>query len=434
MPAIGPSFKIDNIEPWAVRRAPLGDRIAYWTAVAVFVIEAKEEELIMGLDRYGNPMAELAEITKRHRRSAMGPADPEAPPLQPAHSRSRTRSMFRAEPTPGARGVVCWWAYDDVSGDSWGEILAYHRAGGPHLPQRDVIGLSPLMLFEVKSRAEDWWADYLDGGASEPELLLGPTTGIDIDGHHYDLQVGTAADIEEAISRGTWSGWGTVTTPRPGPTFGFDPVTFTPPMTRANVVIGEGLVEETMANLARVLGPDATPELAATLAGAQAGMTATVTPGWLPGSVLVDTVAEGVHIIRQISVYNGEITIQNVLFELAPELQGQGIGTDVLAEQIAAGQEAGVSSITLAAAGSIDDPDMVGYKVWPKMGFDGPLPPRILDILPPEFASARMLSDLYATPEGVAWWEANGVTIGLTLDLTPGSYSMELWQAYLDAR
>lgn len=227
MAAIGPSFKISGIEPKAVRTASLSDRIAYWTAVSVFVIEAKEEELIQGLDRYGNPMAELAEVTKKHRKSAMGAADPEAPPLQPAHGLSRTRSLFRAEPNQGARGVICWWTYDDVSGDSWGEILAYHRAGGPHLPPRDVIGLSPLMVFEVKSRAEDWWDAYLAGEVGEPELLLGPTSGIDIGGHHYDLQAGSAKDIEKAIEEGTFSGWGKVFIPKPGPTFGFDPTKVT---------------------------------------------------------------------------------------------------------------------------------------------------------------------------------------------------------------
>lgn len=229
MPAIGPSFKIAGIEPKAVRKASLEDRIAYWTAVSVFVIEAKEEELINGFDRYGNPMAELAEYTKKHRRSAMGTADPDAPPLQPAHGLSRTRSLFRAEPNVGARGVICWWTYDDVSGESWGEILAYHRAGSANLPVRDVIGLSPLMTFEVKSRAEDWWDAYKAGEVGEPELLLGPSSGVTIDGHHYDLQAGTASDIEKMMEEGTWSGWGKVYIPTPGPTFGYDPPDVHPP-------------------------------------------------------------------------------------------------------------------------------------------------------------------------------------------------------------
>jgi hypothetical protein len=223
MPAIGPSFKISGIEPASVNKAPKADRIAYWEAVAIFVIEAKEEELIMGWDRYGNPMAALAEYTIKHRKSEMGTADPGAPPLQPAHGLSRTRSLFTAEPNVGARGVICWWTYDDISGDSWGEILAYHRAGRANLPPRDVIGLSPLMVFEVKSRAEDWWAAYQAGETAEPELLLGPKSGITIDGHHYDLQSGTATDIEKAIEEGTFSGWGKVTIPTPGPTFGFSP-------------------------------------------------------------------------------------------------------------------------------------------------------------------------------------------------------------------
>lgn len=154
---IGPFFAIRGIEPQEVRGAAEDIRRDYWTAVAGFVVEVKDEELRRGLDKDGNPMAALAAYTIAHRKSAMGPADPHAPPLQPAHGLSRTRSLFTVEPTSAADGVFCWWKYDAITGFSWGEMLAIHRAGGRRLPRRDVIGLAPASLEKVKRRADAWW-------------------------------------------------------------------------------------------------------------------------------------------------------------------------------------------------------------------------------------------------------------------------------------
>ncbi len=155
---IGPRFTIKSIEPPDVRTAPTAQRRAFWQAVAAYVIEAKDRELRAGLDRFGRAMTGLSQYTIEHRHSDMGPADPHAPPLQPAHGLSRTRSLFTAQPTSALDGVTCWWSYDSITGASWGEILRYHRDGSGKLPIRDVIGLSPKFLAWVKQKADAWWA------------------------------------------------------------------------------------------------------------------------------------------------------------------------------------------------------------------------------------------------------------------------------------
>ena len=155
---IGPSFEIKgSIAPQEVGRSSVDRRRAFWGAVSVFVIEAKEREIRAGIDIHGNPLAPLAPSTIKNRKSAMGPAHAYAKPLTPAYALSRTRSLFTAEVNDNATGVVCWWLYDAITGASWGEILEYHRTGSDRLPIRDVIGLSPDSLAKVKRQAAAWW-------------------------------------------------------------------------------------------------------------------------------------------------------------------------------------------------------------------------------------------------------------------------------------
>ena len=209
-----------------MRTAAPQDRRAYWTAVSQYVIEAKDLELRKGLDKDGNPMAALAAKTIANRHSDMGPADPNAPPLQPAHGLSRTRSLFTAEPNTRATAVVCWWRYDGLTSDSWGEILEYHRQGSARLPVRDVIGLSPQSLATVKRRSAAWWLGYQSGlitpktptgsgwGRATPLPGTGPRTAAEINrsptaspggrqwtdptGHVYTMQGGIALKLPKS--------------------------------------------------------------------------------------------------------------------------------------------------------------------------------------------------------------------------------------------
>ena len=224
-------------------------RRAFWAAASQFVAQAKEAELKAGLDRYGNPMIALAKYTVEHRHSEMGPADPFAPALQPAHGLSRTRSLFSTQPTTALDGVTCWWAYDAITGESWGKMLAIHRAGSAKLPVRDVIGLAPLSVAQVKAKAAAWWIAYAAGLAArpvfQPEVLPTPApkfmvervkpykpkhpenaipkepkrvSQLKVNGHTYTMQSGSAAQVNRMIANKSFSGWGRVTPlPKGGP-------------------------------------------------------------------------------------------------------------------------------------------------------------------------------------------------------------------------
>ena len=95
----------------------------------------------------------------------------------------------------------------------------------------------------------------------------------------------------------------------------------------------------------------------------------------------------------------------------------------------------GVVRMELSAARN-DNPKylQVGYSVWPKFGFDGPLEPGRAAALPPSLAGAWRLSDLLATPEGRDWWEKHGWSIHLEFDMTPGSRSWQTWRADVERK
>ena len=86
----------------------------------------------------------------------------------------------------------------------------------------------------------------------------------------------------------------------------------------------------------------------------------------------------------------------------------------ILATQLKQLKALGVQTIDCnAARGS----GMIGYKAWPKMGFDGPLKGKHKENLPEEFARAETIQSFYAMPGGRAAWEKYGDSINLSLDL-----------------
>lgn len=123
-------------------------------------LQEKDRDLAAGLDRKGNPLRPIAPETRAHRKSAMGPADPSAPPLTPAHALSRTRSLLEGESIPD--GARFYWDYDEHTGGSCGRILHYHRLGIGrfHRIKRDVIGLGPAAIARVRKRVLAKWAEW----------------------------------------------------------------------------------------------------------------------------------------------------------------------------------------------------------------------------------------------------------------------------------
>lgn len=121
---------------------------------------------------------------------------------------------------------------------------------------------------------------------------------------------------------------------------------------------------------------------------------------------------------------DGSIVIVNKGLETAG---GQGIGGKLFATQVEAAYRTGVSRIATYASRQDGPGGYIGYKVWPKFGYDAPLDGYDL---PESLAGAETVLDLYETSEGQAWWEENGDSIDMSFDLSPGSRSMEIFNAY----
>jgi 8-oxo-dGTP pyrophosphatase MutT (NUDIX family) len=212
------------------------------TALAI-VLEEKDADLAQGIGADGQPLAALAESTIESRHSEMGPADPHAPALIPAHGLSRTRSLLTGEVR--GDGLDLWWKYDRHTRGPWGVILEFHRRGASHLPVRDVFGLGPQATARARKRLAVWWNAYAKGkaqplalpkpGAAEgppkgpwlvkrvarykpkfPELAVPKSKGrvsqIEINGNVYTAGIsvggnGSAAAIKKMIANGTFSGF-----------------------------------------------------------------------------------------------------------------------------------------------------------------------------------------------------------------------------------
>jgi hypothetical protein len=152
-PSIG--FRVEVAPPPELASQPASVRQEYWREVLRLALAEKDRELAAGLDRYGMPLRPIAESTRRHRRSAMGPADPSAPPLTPARGLSRTRSLLTGSAT--ADGCRVTWAADPLTRSSWARVLSYHAKGSKRLPVRDVIGLAPMRVDHIQRQAHAWY-------------------------------------------------------------------------------------------------------------------------------------------------------------------------------------------------------------------------------------------------------------------------------------
>jgi hypothetical protein len=147
-------FTVQGIEPandpaWALAGPEV--RRAFWRAVVAFTLKAHDQQTAAGLDRFGRTLVPIKESTRRNRKSEMGPADPDAPPLTPAHEVSRTRLNLTGKALDNS--AVFTWT------DGWGRVLAIHAKGSRKrgLPVRDVIGLSDDSLRKVRNWALGWW-------------------------------------------------------------------------------------------------------------------------------------------------------------------------------------------------------------------------------------------------------------------------------------
>lgn len=92
----------------------------------------------------------------------------------------------------------------------------------------------------------------------------------------------------------------------------------------------------------------------------------------------------------------------------------------------------GYRHISVVAGGGVGyAPRMIGYKFWPKVGFDAELEPGETNAAP-HLAMCRTVQDVIAVDE--AWWEANGSQRWMEFDLGAGSPSWRKLLDYLDSK
>jgi hypothetical protein len=132
---------------------------------------------------------------------------------------------------------------------------------------------------------------------------------------------------------------------------------------------------------------------------------------------------------------HGKPYIENHFSEVTS--QGKGTGTRVFGDQVAHATAHGIDRIEMIAARSFkaDGSDsLIGYKVWPKFGFDAPIHPETRARLPKPLRKAKNVSDLMQTEAGRSFWAERGGGIEAKFDLNPGSASHKIWDDYRAAK
>jgi GNAT superfamily N-acetyltransferase len=184
-----------------------------------------------------------------------------------------------------------------------------------------------------------------------------------------------------------------------------------------------------MAFARNIFGEDVSPEHIAALGGVLPDIDVTIEPGMTPGSIAVTGHPPGGGLMgRAISRENSDIVIDNLYFELPEESQGKGLGARALLQQVQTAGEMGISRIDAEAARN-DAEGMVGYYVWPRLGYDAELPDAAK-----EETGAERVSDLMKHSHGRAWWKEHGDTIHMSFDPSEGSQSRRALEAYAEAK
>lgn len=133
--------------------------------------------------------------------------------------------------------------------------------------------------------------------------------------------------------------------------------------------------------------------------------------------------------------WDGNLVMANETFFLKDSAP-PGTGTKILYREVKALQAAGFKTIYTNGGREDKGPQkLVGYYVWPRLGFDSDIPygtRRSFSGTP--YENYKKVSDFMKTPGGRDAWKRNGVLMGLQFDLTPNSPSMKVLEAYVKAK
>lgn len=186
--------------------------------------------------------------------------------------------------------------------------------------------------------------------------------------------------------------------------------------------------------ISRIFGREVPDQELASLTGAPTGSAVSVRQGY-GGSVELRVDHPDIQsAVRTISRNgDGDLVMHNDIFKT--KVSGTGFGSEMVGRQMEQAAKLGIKKVETNAARWDAEDGYVGYKVWPKFGYDGNIPfgPRNAlrsSNLPAAQKNATRVSELYKTKEGQAWWEKHGDSTDMTFDLTPGSYSRRTMAAY----
>ena len=129
----------------------------------------------------------------------------------------------------------------------------------------------------------------------------------------------------------------------------------------------------------------------------------------------------------------GHLEIHNNIF--TTKVTRTGFGSEMVGRQMEQASKLGVRFISTDAARSAGPRGYIGYHVWPKMGYDGPIPANVLPALrrsnlPGNLRNATNVGELHGSKAGTEWWEKHGDWIKVKFDTKPGSYSMKKMAKY----
>lgn len=146
--------------------------------------------------------------------------------------------------------------------------------------------------------------------------------------------------------------------------------------------------------------------------------------------------------VRHIERRDHGISIRNHVFQIQPAYRRRGLGARSLMIQARAAQELGFSAIELDATGDYqlanaryEQDRYFGYWIWPRLGFDAPIPASVSNRLSPCFRRCTRVSDLMTSQQGRDEWYLHGDTLNSArFDLEAGSVSWAFLLAYCQQR
>lgn len=142
--------------------------------------------------------------------------------------------------------------------------------------------------------------------------------------------------------------------------------------------------------------------------------------------------------VRKLSIDNeGYLILFNYQLHIKPAVEGgpgPGFGTRIFARQVAAARDFGIPTITTYAGAIKGEKSLVGYFVWPKLGFDADIPTELVPKLPESLSGCSRVRHLYNTIEGENWWKSQKHGCMMDFDVRESSPQSIHLANYLDAK